>query len=423
MKTMHIVFLTIFVVLLFPLQAKADDPSGVDWLATTNSFYDVVKHRNEMAIEEKTKPPLLKLDKYEKQFGNVPTRFPLTSRLDMGEKLEKHIVAAVMELMEYRRYHNLRLKTWASKDSQYASFLKPLKVTADKIRKIKNKYFPGSAWQHLAIHWYPYGITKGLHDDLIPAFALELLPDQWNNGETALQEYAFFSFLRKACKPNEFSQDFIDSETGYDGYWHTEDMEIGLNFPQWQSSAYYSYRYIPRSKAPATEGQPLRTYVRNVCLPSLNDGDIQVRYELKLRFFRTVIKEAGRQEALNVNASPYMDLFAFTARTVPVISAFRIGLGQDRETVVWAEGFAGDSPAKEEFNREKSPVGMAIILAKRLPDRPVLEFLSPIFLLQSRVGVKSESESMDEFPYEVSKVGFKGYRDFYWRKKTSKESE
>lgn len=421
MKTIHIVFLTIFIVCLSPGQADTTDISGEEWLATTSSFYDVVKHRNEMAIKGKTKPFLLKLDKCEELIDNAPAGSPLSLQLNTGETLEKSIVAAVTGLMDYRRKHNSRLKKWSSEDSQYASFLEPLHVTAGKIRSIKDTLFPRKTWRHVAVHWYPYGVTSGLHKDLIPAFALELVPDQWHKGEPALQEYAFFSFLRKACKPNVFSQDFIDTETGYDGFWHTEGMDF--DFSQWQSPAYYSYRYIPRSKVPVAKGQALRTYVENVCLPSLQDGNLQSRYEQKLRFFRTVIREAGRPESINVNASPYMDLFAFTARTIPVISAFRMGVGQDGTSLVWVEGFAGDSPAKQKFNREESPVGMAISLAERLSDRTILEFLSPIFLLQSRLPVKDESESINNFPYEVSKVGFKGYRDFYWRKTRSMESE
>ncbi len=409
MRNIDLTYILAMVFCLIPWQSASPEESGEAWLSTP--FYDVVKERNERAIKENTTPFMSELNTCEDQIRATEGK-NISDRLTGGEAFEKEIVASVTGLIDYRHKHNTRLESWAADDSSYMAFLTPLRVTAEKIKRIKDENFPKD-WRYVAIHWYPYGIETGLQDDSIPFSALDLRPPHWRNGGAPVQEYAFFSFLRKACEAEKFDQDFLDQETGYRDLWDVRPEK--MTFHRWGEENFYSYGYIPRKNIPKAEDRPLCISILQRFTPPVQDGNILSAYESKLELFKTIVHEASREESVATNASPYIDIYIFAARSVPFISAFRIGTVPDRTHAAWVNGFPDEHPAASEFNDE-SPVGLALRMAKRLPNRTVDEVLSPIFLLQSRLDKKQGETASKDFPYKVLRTGFKGYRDYFKHK-------
>jgi hypothetical protein len=381
------------------------------------SFYEQVQYGNDRYIEENIVKHLQALHQFN-QARATSLGLSLTERLDAGEWAEATVIENVQDMIRFQKRHNGRFAEWAGNDKDLAHFFRPLWMRSEQVKEMKGRHFP-EPWPYVAIHWVPNAERLGMKDHEIPADGLDLNSARWVGATADVQRYAFFSFLRKACRASEFDRQFLEDQTGYMFAWTLAGKRV--SYSRWQYKDYYVYEdFIPPKLGPTAPRGSLKALVIENSLWSPKVKALPLFYENKLVLFSEVTSEMLRKEALAAKDVPYLAVYGFVCRSFPCITAFRLDVPADAPgRCEFIKGYEGDRPSGRSFAVD-SPFGRAWAIYRTLTEGATGEqrrdcarqILGPLLLLQFRLP-DTPSDTFDSFPYEDLRVGFKGYLDLY----------
>lgn len=397
---------------------QADDGSAIV-IDPQSPFYTQLKAANDRYIENSIKQYLDSLDQLSQRV-NKRSKI-LAADLDEGEKCAKSVAASAEAIVQFHDRHNARLDDWTKKDGINTRYSSPLKVTKEKIAEQRAQY---PDWPLHPVLWKVPAMQAKLDGHDITQHGLRLDYDQWLSSQKTDKdhaEYAFFYFLRKACTETEPDiLAFLDGQTGFKDYWH---MSTSPRVLKRAGFDYYSYQYISPDAAwsKADGAGRLKRQALSQFAGKNRQANLNEFYAGKLAWFEKLTGEMRRQPSLKKGATPYLDLYAFTARSFPCISAFDVS-GNDRAGYKFVAGWKGDYPfGTKDDPRPRfgnSPFGQGYSLfVDLIPDdsdesRRLLaeKLLAPLLLLQFRLETQTSRKS---WPYEDLRVGYKGYLDLY----------